>query len=98
MFQKYPVKDKHEFYSSIYTTFHSNYNPETRIYTKQCENFDFFFKDNKLSYSKEDRADVKQALNIFKGINEKDITFNDKKPQERISYYLSNRLVPVSLN
>ena len=94
--EKFPVRKKHDFFNSIYSTFHSNYNPETRIYTKYSENYDFHYKENKLHYIQDDRADVAEAKEIFKGLKDTDINPNTRSVQNRLSYYLSNRLVPVS--
>ena len=91
----FPVKKKHDFYNSIYSTFNSNYDSKTRIYTKHCENFDFKFSDNKLQYVHDNRADVLEACKIFTNLKESDYNPNVRSVQNRISYYLSNRLVPV---
>lgn len=93
--EMYPNKRKHDFFNSIYSTFNSNYDPKTRIYTKHCENFDFFWKDNKLKYTQDNRADVNEALKIFPNLKENDINPSKRSVHDRISYNLSNRLVPV---
>lgn len=95
MSEKYPLRKKHDFFNSIYNTFHSNYNPETRIYTKHCENFDFTFKDDKLYHIEGDRADVEGAKKFFPTLKDTDINPNLRSVQNKISYYLTNRIVPV---
>ena len=94
--EKYPVRKKHDFFNSIYSTFNSNYNPETRIFTKHCANFDFAFKEDKLHYIPDNRADVEGARRIFPNVKDTEINPNLRSVQDKISYYLSNRLVPVS--
>lgn len=92
---RYSVKDKHDYYNSIYQTLHPNYDPETRVYTKNCENFNFIFKDNNLVYSRDNELDVNAAKTLFKGISDEDIDFSKQPIHSKISYYLTNRLVPV---
>lgn len=89
---RFSIRKKHDFFNSIYSTFNSNYDPKTRIYTKHCENFDFTFKNDKLNYIADNRADIEGALKIFPNLKEKDINPNLRSQQNKISYYLCNRL------
>jgi len=92
--EKYPFNKKHEFYTGIYDILHSNYNPKSRVFTKKIENYDFFFKDNKLIYEKDHKFNVSQAKVLFPNLKETDINPNVRSTQDKISYYLTNRLVP----
>ena len=93
--EQYPNNKKHTFYNNIYSVLNNNYDSETRIYNKKCENYDFLFKDNKLSYLKDDEFKIDEARKLFNNLKEKDINPNARPIQQRISYYQTNRLIPV---
>mmetsp|Transcript_30438 Transcript_30438/g.31683 ORF Transcript_30438/g.31683 Transcript_30438/m.31683 type:complete len:170 (+) Transcript_30438:29-538(+) len=94
MSERFPVNRKHDFFTSIYSTFNTNYNPETRIYHKPVANYDFAYKDDKLHYIPGNKADIEGALKIFPNISEQDINPSKRSVHDRISYNLGNRLVP----
>ena len=92
--EKYPNNKKHEFYNNIYSMLHLNYDPETRIYNKRSEDCDFYYKNNKLSYTNEKELNIDMAKKVFSNLKESDIHPNKKPVQDKISYYLSNKIVP----
>lgn len=92
--EKYTFDKKHQFYTGVYDVLHSNYNANSRIFTKNIENHEFFFKNNKLIYEKDHKFNVSQAKSLFSNLKDTDINPNIRSTQEKISYYLTNRLVP----
>lgn len=95
--EKYSNRKKHEYFASIYGLLHNNYNSDTKVYSKPVENFDFVFKNNKLEHSTDTEFNLSNAKVIFPELKDQDINPNIRPTQEKISYYLSNRMVPVSL-
>ena len=90
------VKQRHDYYNSLYSEIHPLADTEKRLYKKQQQSFDFFFKDNKLSYSKTKDIDfTKKSLDNFKSFREVDKSPEARTIQNDISFYLSNNLVPV---
>ncbi len=89
---------KHQYYNEIYDDFHPQNNNETRIYTKSKPNFDFSFKNDKLTYPKDKELDFnKKSLGKFKTFDDNDLELGKKTIQNKISYHLSNNIVPVNI-
>lgn len=93
--ENYPNNKKHCFYNNIYSVLNNNYDFDNRIYNKKTTDFDFVFKDNKLFYTKDEEFKITEARNIFNNLNENDINPGSRPIQQRISYYQTNRLIPV---
>lgn len=89
---------KHKYFNEIYDDLHPQNEKESRIYNKPKPNFDFSFKDNKLTHANNKEIDFnKKSLSKFKTFDDTDIDLGKKKIQNKISYHLSNNLVPVNL-
>ena len=93
MYDKHFVtyEEKAKFYNKIYEPLHPCYDPKTRIYHKSLKDNDFEFKDGKLHYGKLNDLNFDRADEVFPGFNDVN---NEKKVQEKISYYLNNNIVP----
>jgi hypothetical protein len=89
---------RHKYFNGIYDDLHPYNNNETREYRKPKQNFDFFFHDNTLTYSKYKDLDFNEnSLSKFKTFGEKDLDPDKRTVQNKISYYLTNNLVPVKI-
>jgi len=89
---------RHEYFNNIYDPLHPSYNKETRIYTKPQHNFDFYFNNNQLSYTKYRDLDFnKQSLENFKSFDKDDLDYNNLDINGKISFNLTNNLVPVKI-
>jgi hypothetical protein len=87
---------RHQYFNDIYDSLHPSNNKETRVYTKPKQDFDFRFQNNELSYSKHKDLDFnKRSIDNFKTISEDQLDSNKMNAQEKISFYLTNNLVPV---
>lgn len=93
MYDKHFVtfKEKDKFYNKIYPTLHPMYNNGNRVYTKAAKDCDFEWKDDKLWYTKSKDLDLTNAHQVFPNFNNAERNFT---PQETISYYLNNNIVP----
>ena len=90
------TKQKHLYYNSIYGDLHPQNDTHTRIYSKQKENFGITYKDEKILHSPNRNTFFsKRSLDNFKTFNNNDFRIESHSPQERITFYLSNNLVPV---
>jgi hypothetical protein len=87
---------KHEYYNNIYHETHPYASKDSRFYKKPKDDFNFNFRDNELKYNKGREIDItKKSIDNFKTFKESDIDQNKKTIQNKISYYLSNNIVPV---
>ncbi len=92
-------KERHNYFNSIYGDLHPFNNKETRIYTKEKENFGITFTGEKIIHSpNRDMILNKKTLSKFKSIKPEKIQIEEKSPQEKVSFYLFNNMVPVKLN
>jgi hypothetical protein len=90
-------KTRHEYYNQIYDDLHPFNDKEKRIYTKPKQNFDFFYRDDQLTYSKQKDLDFnRRSLENFKSFKDTDINIDKKTVQDKISFYLCNNIVPVN--
>jgi len=89
---------KHKYFNEIYDDLHPQNNKEKRSYINPKQDFDFTFRDNKLHYSKDKEITINQnSLSKFKTFDDSDLNLGKKSIQNKISYNLSNNLVPVIL-
>jgi hypothetical protein len=87
---------KHKYFNEVYKDLHPSNDSNSRIYIKPKQNFEFTYKDDKLSYSKFRDLDFnKKSLQNFKGIDKDKLDPNQMKVQDKISFYLTSNLVPV---
>jgi len=87
---------RHEYYTGIYKDLHTNVDHERRIFTKSKPNFDFMFKNDKLTYIKEKEIiDFSKSQQLFKSFTKTDIEPKEKTPHAKLSFYLKNTIVPV---
>jgi hypothetical protein len=87
---------KHEYFNGIYDNLHPSNDRVNRVYTKPKPNFDFKFKDDTLQYSNYRELDfTKKSLDNFKTFDKNNLDTNQMSPQKKISYLLTNNLVPV---
>lgn len=92
-------KKRHEYYTGIYDDLHPFNNKEERIYTRPKQNFEFQYKNDELVYSRKKELEFsRRSLDNFKTFTEKDLNPDKRTVQNKISYYLSNNLVPVCLD
>ena len=90
------IKQRHDYYNSIYGDLHPFNNKETRVYTKEKENFGITFTGDKIVHSpNRDMIFTKKSYDNFKSIQSDKINIEEKTPQERITFYLTNNMVPV---
>ena len=91
-------KDRHNYYNSVYGDLHPFNNKETRIYTKEKENFGITFTGEKIIHSpNRDLVFSKRSMDNFKNIKPEKVNIEEKTPQERITFYLTNNMVPVKI-
>ena len=89
---------KHQYYNEIYDDLHLSNDKLNRVYTKPKPNFDFFLKDDTLSYSQYKDLDFNQkSLDKFKTIDSNKLNPNNMSMQKKISFYLTSNLVPVNI-
>ena len=87
---------KHRYFNDIYDALHPSNDRETRVYTKPKQNFDFKFTGDTLVYSHYKDLDFnKKSMDNFKTFTHADLDHNNMNIQEKISFYLTNNLVPV---
>lgn len=87
---------RHRYFNDIYDDLHPHHDKKNRIYKSLKNDNDFFFKDNKLLYSKQKNLEFSQkSLNKFSSFSNKEFDPEKMNVQNRISFYLSNNLVPV---
>jgi hypothetical protein len=91
---KFNFEKKHKYFNELYSDLHSS--SDARIFTKSKPDFDFRFKDNKLMYSKDNDIDYSKSKTL-KSVYDSHEPLNEKKVQDKISFYLTNKLVPVSV-
>lgn len=88
---------KHLYFNDIYDSLHPSNDRQSRVYSKPKQDFDFFFKDNELSYSKYRDLDFnKRSMDNFKTFKDDDLNPEKMPVQSKISFYLTNNMVPVS--
>ena len=88
---------KHEYYNSIYYETHPYADKENRIYKKPRDDFSFKFVNNSLEFNKLKEVDItKNSIDKFKTFTEKDKDPMKNSIHEKISFYLSNKLIPVN--
>jgi hypothetical protein len=91
-------KQRHDYYNDIYQDLHPCYDKDKRIYTKTSQNNEFFFKDDTLLYSKQKDLEFnKKSVDSFKTFPEKVTNPEKMTVQNKISFYLSNNMVPVHI-
>lgn len=87
---------KHQYFNEIYDDLHPQNNKETRIYNKYKPNFDFSFKNNKLTHLDDKEVNFnKNSFKKFKTFDDSFVDMGKKTIQNKISYHLTNNLVPV---
>ena len=91
-------KDRHNYFNNIYPELHPFNNKETRIYTKEKENFGITFTGEKIIHSpNRDLIFNKKSISKFKTVRPEKIHIEEKSPQERVTFYLTNNMVPVKI-
>lgn len=87
---------RHKYFNDIYDDLHPSNDKETRIYHKPKPNFDFALVGNTLTYNKYKELDFnKKSISNFKSFKETDTNPDQMPIQGKISFYLTNNLVPV---
>jgi hypothetical protein len=87
---------KHNYFNDIYHDTHPYATKGSRVYNKPRDDFGFRFKENRLIYNKKKEIDItKKSIDNFRTFTEGDIDLGSQTVQNRISYYLTNNLVPV---
>lgn len=91
------TKQRHEYFNSVYDDLHPYNNKQTRIYSKQKENFRVSYTGEKLVFSpNRDLVFSNKSLENFKTFKSSDnLQIENKSPQDRITFYLTSNLVPV---
>ena len=90
------TKQRHDYYNSIYGDLHPHNNKDTRIYTKQNENFGISYTGEKVIHSPNREMIFSQkSIDNFKSFKKDNFNIERKSPQERITFYLTNNMVPV---
>lgn len=91
-------KDRHNYFNKIYANLHPYNNKETRVYQKEKENFGITFTGEKIIHSSNrDLVFSKKSFENFKSIKLEQCEIDKKSPQDKITFYLTNNLVPVNL-
>ena len=90
-------KQRHDYYNSIYGDLHPYNNKDSRIYTKHKENFGVSYTGrNVMHCQNRDLIFSQKSLDNFKTFKNENFNLERKSPQERITFYLTNNMVPVS--
>jgi len=91
------TKQRHDYYNSVYGNLHPFHNSETRIYTKHKPNFGITYTGEKVVHSSNrDLVFSKKSLDNFNSFkNQENFDIDRKSPQERVTFYLTNNMVPV---
>ena len=92
------TKQRHDYYNSIYGDLHPYNNRDSRIYTKHKENFGISYSGKNVIHSpNRDLIFSQKSLDNFKTFRqEENFVIERKSPQERITFYLTNNIVPVN--
>ena len=87
---------RHEYYKEIYPDLHPNVDAVKRTFIKTKPNFDFMFKNDKLTFVREkERLDFTNTNKLFRSQTIEKSKSLEEESQKRLSYYLSNTIVPV---
>lgn len=90
------TKQRHDYYNSVYGDLHPFHNKDTRIYTKHKENFGITYTGEKVIHSpNRDLIFSQKSIDNFKSFKDENFNIDRKSPQERITFYLTNNMVPV---
>ncbi len=88
---------RHEYYKEIYPDLHPNVDEKKRTFIKTKPNFDFMFKDDKLHFVREkERLNFSNTNKLFRSQTVEKPKNIEQDNQQRLSFYLSNTMVPVS--
>jgi len=87
---------RHEYYKEIYPDLHPNVDQVRRTFIKTKPNFDFMFKNDKLTFVREkERLDFSNTNKLFRSQTIEKSKSLEEENQKKLSYYLSNTIVPV---
>jgi hypothetical protein len=87
---------KHDYFNNLYYDTHPYADKESRVYHKPKEDCSFKFVADQLVYNRSREVEMSpRAMESFKTFTRNDMDLNQKSPQKKISFYLSNNLVPV---
>jgi len=89
---------RHEYYKDIYTDLHPNADLVKRTFVMTKPNFDFMFKNDKLTYiTEKERLNFSNTKKLFRSqtIEPSKPKNEEDEKQKRLSFYLSNTMVPV---
>ena len=89
---------RHEYYKDIYPDLHPNADEKKRTFLKTKPNFDFMFKNDKLTFVKEkERLDFSNTNKLFRSqtLEKPKLLTLEEENQKRLSFYLCNTMVPV---
>ncbi len=87
---------KHDYFNNLYYDTHPYADKEARIYHKPRDDFSFKFVGDQLIYNKRREVELtSKSMENFNTFTKSDMDLNNKTSQKKISFYLSNNLVPV---
>ena len=87
---------KHDYFNNLYFDTHPFADRETRVYHKPKNDCSFKFVADQLIYNRAREVELSpKAMSNFESFKKEDLDLSQKSPQKKISFYLSNNLVPV---
>jgi hypothetical protein len=87
---------KHDYFNNLYYDTHPYADRESRVYNKPRDDCSFRFVADQLIYNRSREVEFSpKAMSNFSSFNKNNMDLNQKTMQKKISFYLSNNLVPV---